>query len=54
MALRAADEKARKEREDELRRQLAEDEHVDAVEASPLRDRYVASLRNRIQEMLVS
>jgi colicin import membrane protein len=48
-AKRAADDKARKEREEELRRQLAEEEHVDAVEASPLRDRYVASLRNRIQ-----
>jgi colicin import membrane protein len=28
---------------------MAEEEHVSAVEASPLRDRYVASLRNRIQ-----
>jgi colicin import membrane protein len=48
-AKRAADERARQEREDELHRQMAEEEHVDAVEASPLRDRYVASLRNRIQ-----
>jgi colicin import membrane protein len=49
VAKQAADERARKEREEELHRQLAEEEHVDAVEASPLRDRYVASLRNRIQ-----
>jgi colicin import membrane protein len=48
-AKRAADERARKDREDELHRQLAEEEHVQAIEASPLRDRYVASLRNRIQ-----
>ena len=48
-AKQAADERARKEREEELHRQLAEEEHVDAVEASPLRDRYVSSLRNRIQ-----
>jgi colicin import membrane protein len=46
---RAADERARKEREDELRRQLADEEHTDAVEASPLKDRYVALLRDRIQ-----
>jgi colicin import membrane protein len=48
-AKRAADERARQERIDELHRQIAEEEHVDAVEASPLRDRYVASLRSRIQ-----
>jgi len=48
-AKRAADERARREREAELRRQIAEEEHVSAVEASPLRDRYIASLRNRIQ-----
>ncbi len=46
---RAADEHARQERESELRRQLAEEEHTHAVETSPLRDRYIASLRNRIQ-----
>jgi colicin import membrane protein len=46
---KAAAEHARKEREAELHRQLAEEEHVDAVEASPLRDRYIASLRSRIQ-----
>ena len=34
----------------ELRRQLADEEHVSAIEAGPLRDRYVASLRNRIQQ----
>ncbi|MGA2344158.1 MAG: cell envelope integrity protein TolA [Steroidobacteraceae bacterium] len=48
-AKRAADERARKEREDELRRQMADEEHTAAVEASPLKDRYVALLRDRIQ-----
>src|SRR5208282_4645730 len=47
---RAVDEHARQERESELHRQLAEEEHIDAVEASPLRDRYIASLRNSIQK----
>jgi colicin import membrane protein len=48
-AKRAADERARKEREEELRRQMADEEHTAAVEASPLKDRYVALLRDRIQ-----
>jgi len=48
-AKRSADEHARKDREDELRRQLADEEHTAAVEASPLKDRYVALLRDRIQ-----
>ena len=43
----AADERARV---DELHRQLAEEEHVTAVQASPLADRYMASLHNRIQK----
>ncbi len=47
--IKARDDRARHDREAELRRQLAEEEHVSAVEAGPLRDRYVASLRNRIQ-----
>jgi colicin import membrane protein len=47
--IKARDDRARQEREIELRRQLAEEEHVSAIEAGPLRDRYVASLRNRIQ-----
>src|ERR1019366_7490925 len=47
--IKARDEHLRREREAELRRQKAEEEHVSAVEAGPLRDRYVASLRNRIQ-----
>jgi colicin import membrane protein len=47
--IKARDEHLRQERETELRRQMAEEEHVSAVEAGPLRDRYVASLRNRIQ-----
>jgi colicin import membrane protein len=46
---KAAADRARKEREEDLRKELGEEEHVDAVEASPLKDRYVASLRNRIQ-----
>jgi colicin import membrane protein len=48
-AKRAADERVRKEREDELRRQLADEEHTAAVEASPLKDRYLALLSDRIQ-----
>jgi colicin import membrane protein len=32
-----------------LRRQLADEEHVSAVEAGPLRDRYITLLRNKIQ-----
>jgi colicin import membrane protein len=48
-AKHAADLKARAEREAELRRQMAEEEHVSAVESGPLSDRYRASLRNRIQ-----
>jgi colicin import membrane protein len=32
-----------------LRKQLADEEHVDAVESGPLRDRYITLLRNRIQ-----
>lgn len=48
-ARRAADDRAKRDREAELRRQLAEEEHVSAVEASPLRDRYIAMLRNKIQ-----
>jgi colicin import membrane protein len=47
--IKVRDEHLRQERETELRRQMAEEEHVSAVEAGPLRDRYVASLRNRIQ-----
>lgn len=48
-ARRLADLQAKADREAELRRQIAEEEHVQAVEASPLRDRYIASLQNRIQ-----
>jgi len=48
--IKARDDRARQEREMELRRQLADEEHVSAIEAGPLRDRYVASLRNRIQQ----
>jgi colicin import membrane protein len=48
----AADAKAAAEAKaaaDDLHKELGEEEHVSAVEASPLKDRYVASLRNRIQ-----
>jgi colicin import membrane protein len=48
-AKRAADLKAKSEREAELRRQLADEEHVSAVEASPARAQYLARLSARIQ-----
>jgi len=48
-AKHAADLKAKAEREAELRRQLAEEEHVSAVEASPARAQYIARLSSRIQ-----
>lgn len=48
-AKHAADAKAKADREAELRRQLADEEHVSAVESGPLRDKYIAMLRNKIQ-----
>jgi colicin import membrane protein len=48
-AKHAADLKAKAEREAELRRQLADEEHVSAVEASPARAQYIARLSARIQ-----
>ncbi|MDB6097833.1 MAG: hypothetical protein JWN58_536 [Gammaproteobacteria bacterium] len=48
-AKHAADLKAKAQREAELRRQLAEEEHVSAVEASPARAQYIARLASRIQ-----
>ncbi len=48
-AKHAADLKAKAEREAELRRQIAEEEHVSAVEASPARELYIARLASRIQ-----
>jgi colicin import membrane protein len=48
-AKHAADERARQDREAELRRQMADEEHRSAVESGPLRDSYIAKLRNRIQ-----
>ena len=48
-AKRAADERAKQDREAELRRQLADEERVSAVQSGPLRDRYIALLRNKIQ-----
>jgi colicin import membrane protein len=41
--------KAKAEREADLKRQLAEDEHRAAVEASPAREPYLARLASRIQ-----
>lgn len=48
-AKHATDERAKQDREAELRRQLAEEEHVSAVESGPLRNKYIAMLRNKIQ-----
>jgi colicin import membrane protein len=48
-AKRAAEERAKQDREAELRKQLADEERVSAVQAGPLRDRYIALLRNKIQ-----
>jgi colicin import membrane protein len=48
-AKRAADERAKQDREAELRRQLADEEHVSAVQSGPQRDRYIALLRNKIE-----
>jgi colicin import membrane protein len=48
-AKHAADLKVKAEREAELHRQLAEEEHVSAVEASPARAQYIARLASRIQ-----
>jgi colicin import membrane protein len=48
-AKHAADLKTKAEREAELRRQLADEEHVSAVEASPARAQYIARLASRIQ-----
>ena len=48
-AKRAADDRAKQDREAELRKQLADEEHVASVQSGPLRDRYIALLRNKIQ-----
>jgi colicin import membrane protein len=40
---------AKADREAELRKQMADEEHRSAVESGPLRDSYIAKLRNRIQ-----
>src|SRR5271170_5400130 len=48
-AKRTAEAKIKLEREAELRRQLAEEEHQSAVEASPARAQYIARLASRIQ-----
>ena len=48
-AKRAAEDRAKQDREAELRKQLADEEHVAAIQSGPLRDRYIALLRNKIQ-----
>jgi colicin import membrane protein len=48
-AKRAAEERAKQDREAELRKQLADEERVASVQSGPLRDRYIALLRNKIQ-----
>ena len=48
-AKRAADDRTRQDREAELRKQLADEEHRSAVESGPLRNSYIARIRNRIQ-----
>jgi colicin import membrane protein len=48
-AKHTAELKTKSEREAELRRQLAEEEHVSAVEAGPARAQYIARLSSRIQ-----
>ena len=48
-AKRAAEERSKQDREAELRKQLADEERVSAVQSGPLRDRYIALLRNKIQ-----
>jgi len=48
-AKHAADLKAKAEREAELRRQLADEEHVSAVQSGPARAQYIARLSARIQ-----
>jgi colicin import membrane protein len=48
-AKRAAEDRAKQDREAELRKQLADEEHVAAIQSGPLRDRYITLLRNKIQ-----
>jgi len=48
-AKRAAEERAKQDREAELRKQLADEERVSAVQSGPLRDRYSTLLQNKIQ-----
>jgi colicin import membrane protein len=48
-AKRAAEDRAKQDREAELRKQLADEEHVAAIQSGPLRDRYSALLQNKVQ-----
>jgi colicin import membrane protein len=48
-AKHAAELKAKAERESELHKQIADEEHVSALEASPARAQYIARLASRIQ-----
>jgi colicin import membrane protein len=47
-AARAQDQKLRTQRESELRRQLAEEEKIAALQAGPLQKSYIASIQARI------
>jgi colicin import membrane protein len=47
-AAHAQDQKLRAQRESELRRQLAEEEKIAALQAGPLQKSYIASIQNRI------
>lgn len=47
-ATAANDSKLRAQRESELRRQLADEEHLSALQSGPLQKSYIASIQNRI------
>jgi colicin import membrane protein len=47
-AAAAQDAKLRAQRESELRRQLADEEHLSALQSGPLQKSYIASIQNRI------
>ncbi len=47
-AAAAQDQKLRAQRESELRRQLADEERVSALQSGPLQKSYIASIQNRI------
>lgn len=47
-AAAAQDNKLRAQRESELRRQLADEEHLSALQSGPMQKSYIASIQNRI------